>query len=483
MHVRTSIRGLGPRVVLSALLALLGVILAPAGAQGQERGHGAQASNMRLLGHDALQGRSAYQPVIHRNPVNGRWIAYVGHHGGSARNALTGQVETNGTSIVDVTDETEPRYLHHIPGPGGAGEAGGAQMVRVCNGRDLPDGDPGRVYMLRTHGNEAHQIWDVTRPAAPTLLTTVVGGLLGTHKNYWECDTGIAYLVSGVPGWATNRMMQVFDLSDPAAPVHIRDFGLPGQQPGGGQPQTSMHGPISAGGRVYVGYGTNANGVMQILDRERLLTGPEAPTSENLLLPQISRLNTPRYIGAHTTFPVLGVPNVEDGDFTEGRTRDIVVLVNESLRNECVGEAHQQVFLVDTTDVANPMVISNYRVPEAEGNFCERGGRFGAHSSNESMAPLFYRKVVLIAYFNAGVRAVDIRNVWRPREIGHYIPATTANTDERCVTVDGAERCKVAIQTNNVEVDDRGLVYAVDRANTGMHILRLTGEAAAVLDE
>jgi hypothetical protein len=183
MHVRTSTRGLGPRVVLSALLALLGVILAPAGAQGQERGHGAQASNMRLLGHDALQGRSAYQPVIHRNPVNGRWIAYVGHHGGSARNALTGQVETNGTSIVDVTDETAPRYLHHIPGPGGAGEARGAQMVRVCNGRDLPDGDPGRVYMLRTHGNEAHQIWDVTRPAAPTLLTTVVGGLLGTHKN------------------------------------------------------------------------------------------------------------------------------------------------------------------------------------------------------------------------------------------------------------------------------------------------------------
>ncbi len=356
-------------------------------------------------------------------------------------------------------------------------------MVRVCNGRDLPDGDPGRVYMLRTHGNEAHQIWDVTRPAAPTLLTTVVGGLLGTHKNYWECDTGIAYLVSGVPGWATNRMMQVFDLSNPTAPVHIRDFGLPVQQPGGGQAGTSMHGPISAGGRVYVGYGTNANGVMQILDRERLLTGPAAPTGENLLLPQISRLSTPRFVGAHTTFPVLGVPNVEDADFTVGRTRDIVVLVNESLRNECIGEAHQQVFLVDITDVEYPMVISNYRVPEAEGNFCERGGRFGAHSSNENMTPLFYRKVVFITYFNAGVRAVDIRNVWRPREIGHYIPATTANTDERCVTIEGVERCKVAIQTNNVEVDDRGLIYAVDRANTGMHILRLTGDAAAILDE
>jgi hypothetical protein len=43
--------------------------------------------------------------------------------------------------------------------------------------------------------------------------------------------------------------------------------------------------------------------------------------------------------------------------------------------------------------------------------------------------------------------------------------------------VNGEDRCKVAIQTNNVETDDRGYIYIVDRANTGMHILELTGEA------
>ena len=37
-----------------------------------------------------------------------------------------------------------------------------------------------------------------------------------------------------------------------------------------------------------------------------------------------------------------------------------------------------------------------------------------------------------------------------------------------------------AIQTNNVEVDDRGYIYIVDRANTGMHILELTGPARKV---
>jgi hypothetical protein len=31
-----------------------------------------------------------------------------------------------------------------------------------------------------------------------------------------------------------------------------------------------------------------------------------------------------------------------------------------------------------------------------------------------------------------------------------------------------------------VETDDRGYIYIVDRANTGMHILELTGDARAV---
>jgi hypothetical protein len=46
--------------------------------------------------------------------------------------------------------------------------------------------------------------------------------------------------------------------------------------------------------------------------------------------------------------------------------------------------------------------------------------------------------------------------------------------------VNGQDSCKVAIQTNNVETDDRGYIYIVDRANTGMHILELTGDAQAV---
>ena len=98
-------------------------------------------------------------------------------------------------------------------------------------------------------------------------------------------------------------------------------------------------------------------------------------------------------------------------------------------------------------------------MPEASGGFCGRGGRFGAHSSNESMAPVFYKKLAFIAFFNAGVRALDIRDPYHPKEVGYFIPSITEKTDKRCVG-EGEDHCKVAIQTNNLETDERGYVYA-----------------------
>jgi hypothetical protein len=177
---------------------------APVSAQvAQKIGAPPEAHNMRLVGSNDLQGRSAYQPTIHHQ--GDRWIAYIGHHGGTDAvpkpvNPLTGQPEFNGTSILDVTDSAHPKYLAHIPGQEGTYESGGAQMVRVCDGRSLPKGDPNAVYMLRTFGGQAHEIWNVADPALPVLVTRIEG-VRDTHKNWWECDTGIAYLVSGAPGW------------------------------------------------------------------------------------------------------------------------------------------------------------------------------------------------------------------------------------------------------------------------------------------
>src|SRR4051812_37976310 len=443
--------------------------------------HGSSAQNMALLAHEELQGRSAYQPLVREN--HGRWIAYVGHHGGKTLNTLTGREEDNGTSIVDVTDPRKPRLLAHIPGEPGIAESGGAQMVRVCNGSELPKADKSKVYLLRTFGNLGHEVWDVTTPEKPSRLTVVVDKLKGTHKSWWECDSGIAYLVSGVEGWRVRRMTQVYDLSDPLKPVHIRDFGLVGQEPGAtGAGPMGLHGggaTRAQGKRNYFGHGTNKGGVLQIVDREKLIKGPKEPTPDNLRYPEISRVEMLPFNGAHTVFPMLQMPVAEFAQDKDGKVRDIVMIVDEQIRNECQ-EERQIVWFVDVTVEAKPMVVSNFSVPEASGNFCQRGGRFGAHSSNESMAPVFYKKVVFITYFNAGVRAVDVRNPYQPKEIGYFIPSITEATDKRCIKVDGQDRCKTAIQSNNVETDDRGYVYVVDRANTGMHILELSGEARAV---
>ena len=106
-----------------------------------------------------------------------------------------------------------------------------------------------------------------------------------------------------------------------------------------------------------------------------------------------------------------------------------------------------------------------------------RGNQRGAA---ETSTPIYYNRVLFLAHFNAGVRALDVRDPLQPKEIGFYVPAITDKTDKRCVGTGADQRCKTAIQTNNVEVDDRGYIYIVDRANTGMHILQLTGAARQV---
>ena len=122
---------------------------------------------------------------------------------------------------------------------------------------------------------------------------------------------------------------------------------------------------------------------------------------------------------------MLGVEVPEFARDEKGQRRDFVVIVNEALQNECTEEARQLVFVVDMTVETTPFPVANYQVREADGAFCERGGRFGAHASHEHFTPIYYRRVMFFSWFNAGVRAVDIRNPYNPREIAYYIPATT----------------------------------------------------------
>src|SRR3984957_7127502 len=459
----------------------------------------ADQSNMNLLGYNDLQGRIAYQPVIQKQ--GDRWIAYVGTQAGKTAqlNSITGKAEPNGTLIVDVTDPRHPNYIAHIPGELVEDE-GGVEFVRVCSGKDLPHADKNKFYMLRNFGQIEQEMWDVTDPAKPSRLNVIVSygdRSHDIHENWWECDTGIAYLVAGPLDWPSPPQGShhdagdhalIYDLSDPAKPVFIRSFGLPGQERGSAvpPPRGGLHGVISTGpkgNRVYFSNGNDGDGVVEIVDREKLLNGPKEPTDDSLRYPVVGRIDLPPDVGAEMSFPLLQMQLPEFAKQKDGFVKDFLAVTGEGHKN--FGECHdsrQMLHLFDITTESKPLGVSTWTVPEASGNFCSRGGRFGTQSSDQSFAAIYYKRILFIAHFNAGVRALDIRDPFHPKEIAYYIPAVTPQTRKSCYGEGADQDCKTVIQTDNVEVDARGLIYIVDRANTGMHILELSGPARDVAD-
>ena len=454
---------------LAGAIAALGLVAFSLGALAAQPNDAFPVShNMRRIGHADLQGRTAYQPTLHT--INGRTYLFVGHFAGTTKAGLP----NGGTSIVDVTDPANPNQVNFLP-------SNGSQMVRVCDGGAI--GSAGRYYMLRNTSN-THEVWEVTNPASPTLLSVIRPDLTNpnsvftnTHKNWWECDTGIAYIVAGagaraVPGpdgWTTNQHIKIYDLSNPSSPVYIRDIGLVGQNPGSSvtTATSGVHGPISIKNnpttsepvnRIYIPYGTSSNGVFQIVDRLKVLPaslggtwdGLRAtnPTDDDLRSLVVGSMDMTPTEGAHTSFPIFNVPLKHYQGFTSGSTRDLVALISEETDNHCNGAPHFG-YLVDATRTAgaggasagenHPMVISTMQVHDdsARPDFCTRGTRFGTHSTNESFYAPYYGKLLVIAYFDGGVRIFDIRDPYRPKDVAYFIPNVTDNTIPTNVTISG----------------------------------------------
>ena len=158
--------------------------------------------------------------------------------------------------------------------------------------------------------------------------------------------------------------------------------------------------------------------------------------------------------------------------------RDFIAVMGETIANECV-ENRQMLRMLDTTVETQPFGASSLTVPESSRDFCTRRAFRHAFLERELHADLLQARAVPRALQRRRAR-VDIRDPFNPEGVAFYIPAVTSKTDKRCVGTGANQRCKVAIQTNNVEVDDRGYIYIVDRANTGMHILELTGAARSL---
>src|SRR5690606_21580178 len=139
---------------------------------------------------------------------------------------------------------------------------------------------------------------------------------------------------------------------------------------------------------------------------------------------------SPPFIGStHTACPI--------GD------RPYLVVTDEARARESFWDS-QFMWIVDIRQEDNPIPVSTW-FPERERYF-SREGRFGAHNILEtihSRGP--WKDLVFITYFNAGLRAVDVSDVLRPREVGHYVPARRDGQRE--------------IQSNDIGSDENGLLY------------------------
>jgi len=139
----------------------------------------------------------------------------------------------------------------------------------------------------------------------------------------------------------------------------------------------------------------------------------------------------------------------------------------------------QMVWFADLSIEKAPMMVSNWTVPEASGNFWPARRRFGAHSSNESMDPVFYKKMAFIAFFNAGVRASTSAN---PFSEGGRLFHPGDHREDRQALRQG--RRPGPLQDGDPDQQRRRPTHAAHLHRRSrqhrMHILELGGEARTV---
>ena len=142
--------------------------------------------------------------------------------------------------------------------------------------------------------------------------------------------------------------------------------------------------------------------------------------------------------------------------------RNLLIVSDECTRTE--GQDWPKlVWIVDGRAETNPVPISTCPLPPIE-NFMRRGARYGAHNLYENLPkPNAWKsdRIVLATFFNGGLRAYDTTNPYQPAEVGYFVPEPPARAPSG------------AIQINDVFVDERQIVYTVDRHVGGLYTLEM----------
>ena len=412
------------------------------GASGHAaRGKGdAMAWNFKLLAHHELDGFGGMGEGLAMQTVkDGRRVLWLAHE--SAPKNFT---------AVDVSDPRDPKLVcqTELPHP-----------YMRSNSLELTGDIMAVAYQTQRPGQApcGFELFDISTPESPRSIAYVDASgpsSRGVHQ-LWFCDGEYVHMAAGAPDFEPRNQLddqcyRIFDVRNPTKPEEVGRWWLPGTREGDVEPPPVRHAPDADNGfrahntnvyperpdRCYLGYLDAGMFILDIADK----SAPKV----------LSRWdNSPPYVGfTHTVLPLF--------------ERGLLVVSDESIVDDAA-DWPKLLWLVDARDETNPVPIATCPPPQIEA-FKGRGGRFGAHNVHENVPSAnswFSDQVIVGTFFNAGVRAYDISNPYQPIEIGYYVPPAPALSPTG------------SIQLNDVFIDDRGVVFTVDRHVGGLYVLEM----------
>ncbi len=398
------------------------------------------ALNMKLLAHHELAGVGGMgEGMAMQQARDGRRILWMAHE--SAPKNFTG---------VDVSDPAKPKLVAQTDLP---------HMKVRSNSLDVVGDIMAVAYQTTQVGMQPAgvDLFDISTPEAPKLISHF--DCSGPHSRgvhaLWFVDGRFIHMASGAPDFQPrnpkdDQFYRILDVSNPSRPVEAGRWWYPGTREGdAAPPPPRLPEKFDVGFRVhnsnvfperperaYIGYIDGGSVVLDIGD-----FGNIRP---------VSRWNhSPPFNGfTHTVLPLF--------------SRDLWIVSDECVQDNGA-DWPKLVWVVDARNEANPVPIGTFPAPPYD-TFARRGGRFGAHNLHENLpvATSFRSDTLIIGtFFNAGVRVYDTSDPFRVEEIAYYVP--------------GAPKLSPAgaIQLNDVYVDDRRIVYTVDRFAGGLYILEM----------
>jgi hypothetical protein len=408
----------------------------------------AYAHNMKLIGHSEQAGRrDGVQLMVSRQH------AYVGH------------MFSKGFSVIDVTDPASPKPVSYIQAPPNTWNIhlqAHDDLLLVIHGKDLfadaQFADERSYYKGRgsfsTNAKPAERNWsagmavfDISRPAEPRQIGFMPVEGTGLHRIWWVGGRW-AYASALLDGFSDYILITI-DMSNPAAPKEVGRFWLPGMNLAAGETPNwpmptgrfGLHHAIIHEDIAYCSWRDACLAVVDIEDRAR----PKLMVHKSW--------SPPFGGGTHNALPL---PD-----------RNLLVVVDEAVLDN--GEdGLKPIWIFDNQVKTNPISISTCPQPK-EADYIAVGGHFGPHNIHENRPGSFVSSELIFAtYQNAGVRAYDIRDPFRPVEVGAVVPPPPTQM------IDPRPNRPVVLHTADVFVDKNGIVYCTD-FNAGLYIAEYSG--------